>query len=318
MAPSSLSDVNALSGAYGRLQSFQYREVESLSERLASCLEERFGRSGLREMTFQAVPRGGLFILGYLSYFLDLTHTQFLPSPGKPVVLVDDCSISGARFWRWRRENPQPVAFAPLLSHPSLRAAIEREEGVLGCWSAADLQDLSGELYPDPEEHAAWRQRCSTRLGEGRYWIGVPERIAFPWTEPDTIHWDRVSGQAEPGWRLASPDCCLHNRQSFGLPLRPDIRRHLRVPDLVAYRSAADGVTLCDLRSERCYGLRGAAAEMWRALAVYGEQDAAAAHVATRYAIPLKDAEADTRRFADELLSRGLLESANTPTLQQG
>jgi hypothetical protein len=281
--------------------------VEALAEALASRLQEELGRSTLERMRFQAVPRGGLFVLGYLSYFLDLKPHQLEPQPGAPLVLVDDCSISGARFDRFRREHSGPIYFAHLLSHPALRERIRQEDQVLGCAAVADLADLAPVLFPEPAEYEAWRQRCLSRVGAGRLWIGLPERIAFPWTEPDTILFDPHSGEAVPGWRLVSPDRCLNNRRLLELPLRPDVTPELRVPEAVAFHLGEERVSLCDLRSEECFSLQGPAALMWRALAAYGSIEAAAEYVTSEYDVSTAQALADTRRFAGRLLERGLL-----------
>lgn len=304
----SLPNIGGLPPDYRRVRRLTYQEVERLAELLAVRLEERLGQRALRGMSFQAIPRGGLFVLGYLSYFLSLSPQQLLPRAGAPLVLVDDCSISGARFWRYRQEHVGPLFFAHLYSHPSLRARVEQEPDILGCEAAADLHDLAPERVSDRAAYDAWQRRCAERLGEGRYWIGIPERIAFPWTEPDTVLWNPVTGQAEPGWRLSAPDRCLGNRRLLNLPLRPDVEGQFRVPDEIAYQLTDEGVNLCDLRTERCFGLQGTAASMWRALAAYGEAEAAAAYVSSQYAVLPAEALADTRQFLERLLALELFE----------
>lgn len=302
-----LPDLRGLTGSQRCVRQFDFPDVEALAKALASRLLEELGRSTLEQMRFRAVPRGGLFVLGYLSYFLDLKPHQFETQPDVPLVLVDDCSISGARFSRFRREHPGPIYFAHLLSHPALRERVRQEDQVLGCAAVADLADLAPTLFPEPAEYQAWRQRCLERVGGGRLWIGIPERIAFPWTEPDTILFDPHSGEAVPGWRLVSPDRCLNNRRMLELPLRRDVTPELRVPDPVAFHLADERVSLCDLRSEECFSLQGPAALMWRALAAYGDVEAAAEYVTTQYDVSPAQALADTRRFAARLLELGLL-----------
>jgi hypothetical protein len=116
-----------------------WTETESLTARLASLLRERAESGAGTPFTYAAIPRGGLFVLGTLAYLLDLPPERIAPSvdrsdsPG-PLVLVDDCALSGARIAREldrllgsdRSADPgRRVIVAHLCSHPELRRAVE-------------------------------------------------------------------------------------------------------------------------------------------------------------------------------------------------
>ena len=84
---------------------------EMLSARLVpwpSQLVDSLGTETLSRCRFVALPRGGLFVLGMLAYLLDLRadrvgdvgESGIRPggSDSAPLVLVDDCALSGLRF----------------------------------------------------------------------------------------------------------------------------------------------------------------------------------------------------------------------------
>ena len=136
----------------------------------------------------------------------------------------------------------------------------------MACLAAHDLNDLARERFPNEEEYSAWLERWRQRLPGPRYWIGMPEIVLFPWSEPDRPAWNPLTEEVENKWRLAAPDRCLKNWAYLGMPPRTATPA-LRSPDAVAFRIDEDKVTLCDLRRDKVYGLEGVGADMWRALA---------------------------------------------------
>jgi hypothetical protein len=236
-----------------------------------------------------------------------MTHCQ-----GGPIMVVDDCSLSGHRFGNFLRDtNHEEVVFAHLYSHPALRSAIrDREPRVVDCFAARDLRDLASEHYPDSVERRRWRERWEERLPGKRYWVGLPELVIFPWSEPDRPVLDSATGQVDNGWRIAPPDRCLKNWALLGLPPREGARRTLRTPEKVAFHSTDGAVFLCDLGSEEVYGLEGIAADMWRALAAYGDIDTAADSLLARYEVGTDRLHADLVALVAELSRRGLMEAA--------
>ncbi len=201
-----------------RLRYVDYRQAEQDCEILAAKILERWSRSELEGASFAAIPRGGLIVLGMLSYALGLKTAQLREGPG-PLFLVDDCALTGARFAsRLKTTDHREVVFVHLYSHPDLRRAIEeKEERVVACVAARDLTDMAPESFPDPERLAEWRRKWRERLGE-RYWYGQPEPVCFAWNEPDRPFWNEATGEVEDGWRLLPPHLCLKTRAALGGP----------------------------------------------------------------------------------------------------
>jgi hypothetical protein len=122
-----------------------YMQAEDDCRILAEKLINFFGRDELGKIHFAAIPRGGMIVLGMLSYVLGLDRKQLShpTSDNNPLVVVDDCSLTGKRFADFI-ENCQSdkIIFATLYSHPYLRSAIEdKERRVMACLSAHDLHD---------------------------------------------------------------------------------------------------------------------------------------------------------------------------------
>jgi len=148
-----------------------------------------------------------------LSYLLNLKPEQLqVPHPDKgPLVIVDDCSLTGARFHQFidKCQNQQ-IVFAPLYSHPELRAAIEsRESRVVACVSGHDLHDYGPEEKGD--SYLAWQELWLGRLEGYRYWVGDLEFLCSAWAEPDHPVWNTNTQQVERGWRIVPPELCLKN-----------------------------------------------------------------------------------------------------------
>jgi coenzyme PQQ synthesis protein D (PqqD) len=299
-----------------------YGQAEQDCERLAARLLEVFPREELASFRFAAIPRGGLIVLGMLSYLLDLEPSRLASplaagdDPDAPVCLVDDCALTGARFGRRLAQAPgSQVVFAHLYSHPDLRRAIlEREPRVRACVAAHDLRDHAPGRWEDPAAHAAWQRRWVERLGEERYWYGRPELVCFAWSEPDHPFWNPATGQVEDGWRFLPPHRCLKNRVRLGLPPHAAATVEWRVPEEVAC-GLFDGVWwVCRTDGGEVYRLEGAAAEIWRALAAGGSAEAAAAELVAQYEIEAEQARGEAAAFAQELAARGLLERPDEQT----
>ena len=301
--------------ALERLRYVDYAQAERACEELAAQLLDRFGRSGLQHLQFVGVPRGGLIVLGMLSYALDLQHEQMEPpfSPEHPLVVVDDCALTGLRFARFvERYRDYDIVFAPLYSHPDLRAAIEeREPHVLACMSAQDLHDHAPEAFGD--EYPQWRSQWLDRSDEACYWIGQPDRVCFPWNEPDIAIWNEAASQEQQGWRVVPPAWCLKNRAAPGetprrLQVQPAGEGPLRPSKEVLYGHLNEEVIIARVETKEAYSLTGVAASMWEALIRHGSQKRILRALLAQYDVAESTLRADVDRFINDLAARGLIE----------
>ncbi len=288
-----------------------YRQAEADCELLAEKLLAALGADELASAHFVAVPRGGLVVLGILSYVLDLEPHQLRPAPGAgaPVVLVDDCALTGARLHRELRQlGDRTVTVALLYAHPELRRALEeREPGVSQCLAARDLEDRAPEIYPDPGELERWREEWAQRLDGDRYWLGLADLVCFSWSEPDRLFWNPVTGKVEQGWRFLPAERCLKNRADRGLPPKSGRPRLWRVDPSVVVGSFEGTLLLYLGATDEVFRLQGVAAEMWRALAAWGNRDDVIDHLRAEYAAERSRIAGDLESFVDSLLASGLL-----------
>ena len=263
-----------------------YPEVEVLVKELAARLADEIGLPALRSAHYVGIPRGGSIVLGMLAYVLDLERRALAPPPRDGMlVIVDDCSASGTRFAEFLPNfGHREVVFAHLCSPPALREAIPAQEPrVRACVGAMDLEDMAPTLYPDPAEYETWLTARRQDTTPKRYLHAVVQPAAFPWNEPDLNLQRPEDGKILDSWRLHPPDACLKNWARLGLPpvagVRPVIRCH---PD-VAHALVGDEVLLCHRGSQRAHRLKGPDADRWRALAAYGDYDAAAGWLVARH-----------------------------------
>ena len=192
-----------------RLLYVDYIMAEQLCQDLAEQLVGKFGRHELSSFRFTAIPRGGLVVLGMLAYILGLERIQIELPDAKdlPLVVVDDCAYTGARFGHFiRRRDGRPVVLATLFSHPDLRAAIQKQESqVIACVNAKDLHDFG--RAQGGESYAVWQAGWQTRLPSVvRYWVGITEHVCFAWGEPDQLLWNHATEQVLYGWNIIPPE----------------------------------------------------------------------------------------------------------------
>ena len=289
-----------------------YQSAEHACDRLAERLAEQVPASLLDEATYVAVPRGGHIVLGMLATTAAISADQvgtMAGGPERPVVVVDDCSLTGDRFGRWLRANDKRrVVFAPLYAHPALRAAVVAAESrVVACVAAYDLE-ANDEYGIDGPRSTAWEGRVEGH----RYWTGSPAFLSFAWKEPDRSLYNPVTAQMEPGWRTVPPSLCLGNRHAGTATARVQVQLPSPGP-----LQPADGViageldgefVVADAESGHAIGLSGAGALMWRSLLDRGSVDGAVDDLLPAFDASPEQLAADTRHFVDGLVARGLLE----------
>ena len=199
-------------------------EVTRLASDLAARLVGRLGVDAVRGADWGSIPSGGDRVLRLLAAELGVelgTHGSRDRTLAGPLILVDDCALSGARLGQHLRGKPggpdQPIVVVHLLSHPGLRAAVKKAESrVLDCLAAGDLQG-HGEVA---------RETTGAKWGEDdlpRYWAGLTEHPVFPWNEPDRRLKDPVTGRMERAWRVVPPALCEKNAPAAAVPIPIEI-----------------------------------------------------------------------------------------------
>jgi hypothetical protein len=301
----------------GRLRYIGYRDTEEAVAELGDRLRNLIGAREMQSLPYVAIPRGGLIVLGMLASMLDLPREQVgagRPGTDGPVVIIDDCAQSGARFGAFLASRPEPrVIFAHLFSHPNLRAAVEAREPRVTCVAARDLHDdgpeILAENYADPQD--LW----SARLGCQRYWIGDCERLCFPWNEPERVLWDPGTQDLATAWKLVPPPHCFKASGS-GAASPPDIqvqpggRGRLRPAPSVLYGRTNGEIVVVRIDSGEIFRLPGSADAFWSALVATGDAEAACRRLERRYGMAAADLRPDLLAFCETLLRQGLLELA--------
>jgi hypothetical protein len=272
-----------LNQACQRLRYVTYGEAMLVCEQLAEQLQKTFGSKSLQDFQFYGVPRGGLIVLGMLSYILGLRAKQLNPaelSPA-PLVVVDDCALSGSRFYRVLQQYPhQSLILATLYSHPALRAAIaSREPNVIQCLSGQELYDHGPETMG--ADYSTWQAQNQARLEGHRYWLGLPDYLCFPWNEPDHLLWNSTTAALEQSWHILPPRFCLKNRPTSGVALpiqvQPSVQGWLQPTAQVVFGELNGQVLIGHLPTGETFGLSGKAATFWRViLRVDGMEEAIA------------------------------------------
>ncbi len=302
-----------------------YRAVESAVRSLADRLSERFEATELDEFRFAAIPRGGLIVLGMLSYVLGVRAEQLVSiesaPPGRVLVIVDDCAFSGFRFRQViSAAAPSRIVFCPLFSPPDLCRAIERAEPrVITCLRGEDLGDLAplihGERYP------AWVGERRNLSGGEPYWIGHSEPIGFSWDEPTTNVWNPCLTRFEAGWKLMPIERRLSRNDGrmsdsrngasvSGFEIVEPGPGPIRAADRVLWAELGSSVAVARIpeADERdtigaipCFRLDGSAAEIWRLLLRWGGLEPVREALRKRYGLESLPPDGELERFVDDL-----------------
>lgn len=302
-----------LSPSLSRLRYVGWARAERDCERLAAALSRRLGPEALASARFAAVPRGGAVVLAILSYLLDLEPSVLTPSAaGHPLVVVDDCALSGARLRRHLGEIEAVGAVcAHLYSHNDLRAAlVAGDPRIADCVAAHDLRDFAPEIFGD--RYREWLRQRQRRLPGERLWLGFTEHVCFAWGEPERPLWDPDRRQLRLGWNLLPPSHCLRHRPASG-GSRPKLRRRsvgrrgLRLAESVVVGELDGRTVVGKLGSDAVLGLSDSAGPMLDALLAHGETAAAAAALDSRWQIGRDELRRDLERLLGDLLAAGML-----------
>ena len=294
-----------------------YRQAEEDCERLAERLRAHFSPGELRAASFTAIPRGGLVVLGLLATVLGLERHQLAApgSPGQPLVVVDDCAVTGARFRSFfgRLEPGGKTVFAHLCSHPRLREEIEREEAEVTCLSSRDLAALAAPEWR-PEERARWLVGREI----APYWLGKTSPLAFSWGEPDRSIWNPLRQRSELAWRIVPPELCLKNRARSGseplpIQLQEEGRGPIKPSRWVLAGSFESRVVVHNVETAESVSLDSVGGDMWRAVLRHGNLERVAAALQRRYTVSRGQLREDLSAFTSELVARGFLHDDSSP-----
>jgi hypothetical protein len=296
-----------------------HRRAEAACEALAEGLQSRYSRDDLARMRFVGIPRGGSIVLGMLAYALGLSRHQLeaAPTHEDPLVIVDDCVLSGLRLSQFLEARPEgSVVVATLFSHPDLRAALlARSPHVRDVVSAFDLFDHAPAALGS--EYDAWRARWQARSDPRTLWIGQPDHVCFPWGEPETSSWNPVTDREEIGWHVIPPELCLkHRHAARGSAIATHLQRTgegaYGPTDRIVVGEIEGAVVIGDLEADTTYALEGISADMWRAVLTCRDLHAAAATLSATYDVDQETVRADVATFVEELVAAGILERERT------
>jgi len=300
--------------ALATLHYISYAQVSVDCDLLAAKLQAKLGAEQLQQSHFTAIPRGGLIVLGQLAYALQLKHKQLegTPATDVPLVVVDDCALTGARFADFLAQHPHnQVIFACLYAHPDLRQAIEyQEQQVLACVSAHDMVDYAPQHLGT--DYESWKQKAWQRNSRKRYWVGHPPELCFPWNEPDHNFWNPVTEELESGWYLLPPKLCVKNRPKAGqatvsVQLQPSPAGTWIPGPEVIFGYWQDQLIVGNGVTGKSLVLSEAAADFWQALITQPTQVDALHQLATTFQVDQTVLQVDLANFIAALVDQGFL-----------
>lgn len=309
-----------------------YPAAERACLQLAKLFDDRYGRDAISRFYFTAIPRGGVIVLGMLSYLLDLRPEQLILSPhvsvpqGKVLVVIDDCSLTGVRFQQFLGQvEADAVIFCPLFSVPELCQTIEREEPRVAAVLCAEvLKDIGRKRLGDAYER--WREMRWEQAGGHGYRVGLTENVSFAWCEPQSRYWNTETQRLEAGWNILAPSRCL-KRRALAVKLDElsgESSRHdpiALVQDGPGPWRLAEGVLWADYdvslaivkvpkdtaQTAPCFRLEGSAAEMWRGVLEHGTLEGVESALLERYDVDPAMLREDLAAFVAELVEHELL-----------
>ena len=309
-----------LSDAGARLRPLSWADAEAAAAALAAKLRDLLSPDALEFARFLAVPRGGLIAAALVAYALPVSRDRIgvagdeaaVTRQGKPVVLIDDCIISGVRLRQVLQGlDGDEIVVASLYSPPEVRRAVESAEpAVATCVSGADLRDHGGALLGD--DYATWKKVWMGRVPE-RYAAVLTDLVAFPWSEPEVRMWDDETGSVEAHWSLSPPQLCFRTRVAEPAmeiqfaDERPGIER---LADAVVPIDTGDGVFLIDGWRREGVALHDTAAELWREW-MSSDEDVTVRRLLERYDVSEARLRADLARVLEGLRERGILTSSD-------
>lgn len=321
-----LSDLAAqLNHVIPHFRYVDYGAAGNVIRTLTDSLLERFEATELNEFRFAAIPRGGLIVLGMLSYVLGIRPEQVVSiesaPPDRVLVIVDDCAFSGVRFRQAiSKAAPDRIVFCPLFAPPELCRAIElAEPRVVACLNGEDLSDLAPIIHG--ERYREWVEERRALSGGEVYWIGHSEPVGFSWGEPTTNVWNPCTKRFEAGWKLMPIGRRLrHSDDRAGASSFDESASAfrmleagpgpIRAADRVVWAELGSSVAVARIPEpdERdaigaipCFRLDESAAEIWRLLLRWGNLEAVRGQLAEHYGLESLPSNGELEQFVADL-----------------
>jgi hypothetical protein len=153
--------------------------------------------------------------------------------------------------------------------------------------------------------------------GENCYWVGRPEHICFPWSEPDTKVWNPVTEQVEVSWRIAPPGLCLKNRAAPGvapgqIQIQPKAKGPLQPTPQVIFGELEGDIVVGHSGTGEAFSLEGSAADIWRSIIRLGDADTIIGDLQGIYEMDEATVRDDLMAFVNDLKRRDILEETTT------
>jgi hypothetical protein len=309
--------LEALEAALRRTRVVSEEEARDACVAMAGRLREVVGNDELSRAAWVAVPRGGLIVLGWLSYMLPIRAERLMPGALRDaplVVIVDDCAFTGYRIGKFLDAlGAAKTVVATLFSAPGFRKTIvEKEPRVTACVAARDLAD-AGEGPEADEKRRVWLER----LGPPRYWACVRDHVVFPWSEPERLVWDAEKGKVVRGWPVVPPEMLLGGHRADAASVhvyhQPEGKGPLRPTEACLFYVEEGLVLIADRTSKEVYELTGDEVLWWQSLLEHGSVDSMTADLAARLGAPPDDLRPEVAAFLDNLVARGLVGPAPSP-----
>lgn len=259
------------------------------------------------------VPRGGIIVLGMLSYALGLGKNQLVHgSPsyrGDNVLVVDDCCLSGRRFREFVEQlDADRIIFAHLVSGPGVREEIlARDPRVKVCLAVEDIEavDFASGLNPRKNDLDS-----DCEHGPAAFRYAAAEPVAFSWGEPQYPIWNASNKAYDEGWFHVTPRLCLESRVTLDFCADTSTTDSgYDVPADALWKKQGEELLVWKRRADKVYRFNHTAADTWFALLMFGRLDAAASYIAKRYGIEVEKAMEDASEAVRDFLERGLLET---------
>ncbi|WP_321422024.1 hypothetical protein [uncultured Methanobacterium sp.] len=305
--------ISSLKSYKDNVKFVDYKSAEKDCEILASKILDKYPREKLESFCFKGIPRGGLIVLGMLSYALDLKPSQFVDSndPTQPVMIVDDIALTGKRISQILNESKSShLVIANLYSSPELRRSIlNNEPNVKCCFSSHDLKDRSLENHP--QNYSTWKKKMNKILGN-RYWIGELDMVCFPWSEPNYSFWNPVTKKVEDGWKYLPPHKCLKNKSIMRIPPHKSIKCDFHLSPSVIIGIFDDEILLFQKNTANIYSLNGTSAMFFRALVTYGNFETSLEYLVHEHNFDSSKLHNDLKKYVNDLLKNEILKESSS------